>query len=257
MNANAQYIARQQGLSLIELMVALLLSSLLILGVTQLYIDNKRNYAFQQGQSGNLENARYTLMLFEEELYRTGYQSTPGDDPKYTFRAESDASENCAFTAGEVVNFDVEDQILCIRYKPALPTVTICSGETVNGGAQPYDPNVEPVTVELHVTNNSLHCNGVPLIDNMVDIKLMFGVSDGLTNEVQKFTDTPTVDEEIHAIRYAALLKSRSENLADGDSSQVYSAWREKWYSENNSTAPDRALYLSTENTISLRNLSP
>lgn len=261
MKMDVSHMSRQKGLSLIELMVALLLSSLLILGITQLFIDNKRNYAFQQGQSDNLENARYALMLFEEELYRTGYQTAPDGHSEWEFRADPSASENCAFNAGETVNFDVEDQRLCIRYKPALPNVSICDGTNLglSDGTPdaPYVSNIKPVTVELHITSNSLHCNGVSLIDNMVDIKLMFGVSDGVAGEVQKFTTTPASDQEIHAVRYATLLKSRSENLSDNDESRVYSAWREKWYSENDATAPDRALYLSTENTISLRNLAP
>ncbi len=35
---------RQSGLSMIELPVALAISSFLILGITQIYLDNKRNY---------------------------------------------------------------------------------------------------------------------------------------------------------------------------------------------------------------------
>ena len=247
---------RQRGLSLIELMVALLLSSLLILGVTQIYIDNKRNYAFQQGQSDNLENARYALMLFEEELYRTGFRSYPDVDAEYTFRANASASDNCSFGAGEVINFNVEDQRICIRYHPSLPETTICSGEAISSRTEPYETEVDPVTVELGIADNALHCNGVPMINNMVDIKLAFGVSDPGTKQVMRFTDTPSPDERIHAVRYAALLKSRATGLADGNDSLAYRAWREKWYSENNATAPDRALYLVTENTISLRNLS-
>ncbi|MEN1592952.1 prepilin-type N-terminal cleavage/methylation domain-containing protein, partial [Pseudomonas aeruginosa] len=38
----------QKGLSMVELLVALAISSFLILGISQIYIDNKRNYLFQQ-----------------------------------------------------------------------------------------------------------------------------------------------------------------------------------------------------------------
>ena len=256
MKMDFRLIDRQHGLSLIELMVALLLSTLLILGITQVYIDNNRNYAFQQGQSDNLENARYALMLFEEELYRTGYQASADYRLEHAFRADSNASANCAFSAGEVINFNVEDQRICIRYQPSLPQLTVCSGEVVPGLADPYQADAAPVTVELEISNNSLLCNGVPLISNMVDIKLMFGVSDDLARETQKFTDVPAADENIRSVRYAVLLKSRSENLTDDHNSRVYGAWRDKWYSESGAVAPDRALYFSTENTIALRNLA-
>ncbi|WGK60980.1 prepilin-type N-terminal cleavage/methylation domain-containing protein [Halopseudomonas sp. SMJS2] len=143
MKANS-LIDRHRGLSLIELLVALLLSTLLILGITQVYIDNKRNYAFQQGQSDNLENARYALMLFEEELYRTGYQASADYGFENAFRAAPNASANCSFAAGEVINFDVEDQRICIRYQPSLPQLTVCSGEVVPGLADPYQADAPP-----------------------------------------------------------------------------------------------------------------
>ena len=56
----------QKGLSMVELLVALAISSFLILGISQIYIDNKRNYLFQQGQAGNQENSRFVLMLLQQ-----------------------------------------------------------------------------------------------------------------------------------------------------------------------------------------------
>lgn len=252
---NSIYRQAQRGLSLIELMVALLLSSLLILGVTQIYIDNKRNYAFQQGQSDSLENARYAMMLLETELFRAGYKTLPGDHSAFPRTTDGD----CSFQPGETINFDTEDQRICLRYQPALPEVTTCDGELVTGASNPYDPNVTPVIVELQIADNSLFCNGAPLVENMVDIRFSFGVSqDETSKEAFLFTDDPDLDpsagEYIRSVRYAVLLKSRSENLADSNNNLVYRDWRSKWYGENNTSAPDRALYYSLENTVAIRN---
>lgn len=252
MTVDAPNMNRQNGLSIIELMVALLLSSLLILGITQIYIDNKRNYTFQQGQSDTIENARYALLLMEQELFRTAYRSRPDRSDSEAFR--EDTVGDCSFGQGETVNFDTNDQRICLRYEPALPEITVCSGEVRQGNATPYSHN-NPVVVELQVFNNSLFCNGTPLVENMADIKLSFGVStDEGIRETQEFTDSPAADEKIRSIRYAVLLRSRSSNLADSINNQIYSAWRSKWYGENSATAPDRALYFSIENTIALRN---
>ena len=76
----------QLGLSIIELLIALAISSLLILGITQIYVDNKSNFFFQQGQSDNTENARYTMLIFEEELRRVGYRTTPGSEFDSAFK---------------------------------------------------------------------------------------------------------------------------------------------------------------------------
>jgi len=50
----------QRGLSMIELLVALAISSFLLLGMSQIYLDNKRTQLFQQNQTGNQENSRIT-----------------------------------------------------------------------------------------------------------------------------------------------------------------------------------------------------
>jgi len=249
-----QAMDKQQGLSLIELMVALLLSTLLILGVTQIYIDNKRNYAFQQGQSDNIENARYALLLLEEELFRTGYRTRPDGAYDQIFRAAT--SGDCSFSAGEVINYDADAQRLCLRYQPNLEQVTSCTGATIAGASEPYTDNVDPVVVSLQISNDTLTCNGVALIPNLVGIELRFGVSDDSTRETQQFKSAPAAGEFIRSVRYAALLKSRSESLADTASSSVYSSWHAKWRDDDNAEAPDRALYLAVENTVALRNLS-
>ena len=245
---------REHGLSLIELMVALLLSTLLILGITQLYVDNKRNYLFQQGQSDNLENARYALLLFEEELYRAGYRSRSDDDFENLFRAE--ISENCNFAAGEVIKYNADEQVICLRYQPGLPEITSCDGATLSGGSVPYAANVEPVITELQITDNTLLCNGTPLIDNLVDIQILFGTSPEGVRETEKFKAEPEASDLLRSIRYAVLLKSRGTNLADDNSSLAYTAWQEKWHDVAGATPPDRALYFSTENTLTLRNLA-
>lgn len=62
---------RQRGLSMIELLVALAISSFLILGITQVYIDNKRNYVFQQSQAGNLENSRFAVLMIDDLISKS------------------------------------------------------------------------------------------------------------------------------------------------------------------------------------------
>ena len=247
-------IDRQRGLSLIELMVALLLSSLLILGVTQIFIDNKRNYAFQQGQSDNIENARYATLLLEQELYRAGYQIRQESPVTEVFRAASHG--DCRFDPGEIINYNTEDQRICLRYEPHLPEITLCNGETVTGAANPYHSITnDPVVVVLQVFDGTLFCNDTPLIENTEDVRFSFGVdgSDG-SGETKMYTITPADDDRIHSVRYAVLLKSRAQNLTDSTNNLVYSAWQEKWESESNVAAPDRALYFALENTVAIRN---
>ena len=253
----------QRGLSLIEIMVALLLSSLLILGVTQIYIDNKANYVFQQGQSGNNEDARYTLLILEEELRRTGYRIQPdtqpldADDQDFAFRAEM--SGDCNFEQGQVITYNADDQRICLRYQPFRDPVVSCDGVTHPGPPNPYEINaaVSNIIVELVFNDGELLCNGAAITGNLADLKFEFGIANQDSREASTYTATPSAtDDDIQSVRYAALLRSRFSNIADSTDSLAYAAWRSQHYNEADATAPDRALYLMTENTINLRNLT-
>lgn len=66
--------AAQQGVSLVEIMVALVAGLILIGGVGQVYLSNKQTYRVQEAQSRLQENGRYALELLERDVRRAGYQ---------------------------------------------------------------------------------------------------------------------------------------------------------------------------------------
>jgi len=63
----------QQGVSLVEIMVALVLSLILVGGVGQIYLGSKQTYRVQDGQSRLQENARYALETLNHDLRLSGY----------------------------------------------------------------------------------------------------------------------------------------------------------------------------------------
>jgi type IV pilus assembly protein PilW len=63
----------QKGLTMVELMVALVLSSLLTLGVIQVFIANKTSYRLQEAQARLQENARFALSVISNELRNAGH----------------------------------------------------------------------------------------------------------------------------------------------------------------------------------------
>jgi len=91
LNRFANASARQRGLSIVELMVALAISSFLILGITQLYINNKKTYLFQQSQEVNQENGRFALALLNQELAKAGYRRRPDIASPRIFRLTAEA----------------------------------------------------------------------------------------------------------------------------------------------------------------------
>lgn len=269
----------QKGLSIIEIMVALVLSSFLILGITQVYIDNKRSYLFQQSQAENQEGSRYTLLLLQQELAKAGYRRRPDQLPEAAFPASNVIG--CNFSTGQAVRGDADS--VCIRYQPSSPDDFNCTGSTPLNAAnlgEPYTSSPEIIVARLYRQNDALLCdsvhtdpstgavitgtssNGNELLSGLTGLHFQFGV--GGTSDarhIQQYTDAPTTS--ILAVRYTALLRSSSINQREAtDVDAALTTW------STLSSAPaaelaalkgaDRGqLYHVSQSTVMLRNLMP
>ncbi len=66
-----------RGLSLVELMVALAISLILLLGVAQIYVSTSATNRSQEGLSRVQENARFVLDLLARDIRLAGYSGCP------------------------------------------------------------------------------------------------------------------------------------------------------------------------------------
>jgi type IV pilus assembly protein PilW len=64
--------AAQRGFSLIELLIAMALGLILVLGVTQLFLGSKRSFVLQQQMATLQENARFVLTRISRDLRQAG-----------------------------------------------------------------------------------------------------------------------------------------------------------------------------------------
>lgn len=255
---------RQSGLSLVELMVALAISSFLILGVTQIYIDNKSNYLYQQGQSGNQENGRFTLMLLDRQLSKAGYRRRPDVAPEQAFPAETlpvtTGSETCAFSVAGQALSRVDSSTICIRYQPRTASELDCAGTGVSSAnasaiATPYTTPTESFVEKITVSNGNLICNGTTLVEGVAGIRFDFGVGAPGTREVTSYTQTPG-SNPVGSVRYYVLLASQN-NLRQNLNSKAYCDWIKLNDSSAECTVPDDKLYQLVNNSMTLRNLMP
>ena len=247
---------QQRGLSLIELMVAMLIGTFLILGITEIFINNQKSYLFQQSQVGNQENGRFTLTVLSQELSKAGYRSLPIDP----IAASSGVVAGCTFAAGASVAA-ISATSLCIQYQAANTTDTGCQGTALANAAaivKPYG-QVNPVIVEkisLDTTTNSLTCTTTagaqPLVTGISDIRFDYGA--GADKTVTAFSTSP--GQIVGAVRYAALMQSVG-GAAIRDSSDLPAALTE-WNSRYSTTLNDTTkLYQIVQGTVMLRNQLP
>lgn len=268
----------QRGLSLIELMVAMALSSFLILGVTQIYLDNKRNYLYQQGQGENVENGRFALMLISERLAKAGYRRNPALTMDIAFPAQS--VDGCAFKEGQAV-IRVDDATLCLRYQPRDENETNCLGNTFPGSSdlsKPYDSdttqahfNTSEIMVEkIFLDGGALKCK-VPdqtaqeLVSNIAGLYFDYGVNGDISLlKVNSYTTTPGSGDIIRALRYSTLLVASTNNLTQGVESKICSNpnnddeigdWEK--LTGQTLTCESGKLYQMVSSSSTLRNLMP
>jgi len=64
---------RQKGLTLVEIMIALLLGLFLLTGVIQIFIGSKQSYRMQENISRMQENGRFALHFLKKDIRMAGY----------------------------------------------------------------------------------------------------------------------------------------------------------------------------------------
>ncbi|MET1081104.1 MAG: PilW family protein [Pseudomonas sp.] len=287
--------AAQRGLSLIELMIALAIGSFLVVGITQIFIDNRRSYSFQQSEAGNIESARFTEIVLNNYLSKAGYRRSSDQDLEFAFPASPAGTDCSAFTAGNPITTTLDAQGICIRYQPVVSGEPDCEGNASTAFKSPLAPFPEitknnlivlaikyfpaGATVPSEATlldYGSLRCKSInstassgytELLDGIADFRLEFGVGTNdlfgkqLRNDANRFVkaaDWNAAIGPIRAVRYSVLLSS-TENKRDGDS-KIYS----DWYASADAAAQTRLTagekgrtYQLASSTQNLRNLMP
>jgi type IV pilus assembly protein PilW len=89
-------IAKNRGFSLVELMVAMVISLFLLAGVLSIMINSKKTYNTQSDVNRLQENARYALEFMARDIRMNGYFGCSGNIPEppadYTLQATNGAN---------------------------------------------------------------------------------------------------------------------------------------------------------------------
>lgn len=97
----------QKGLSLVELMVAMVIGLILIAGVGKIFVDSKKTYSFQQSLARIQENGRMALEFLGRDIRMAGYTGCASGDYSSTTNTLNNATTiNYDFSRG-VRGYDV------------------------------------------------------------------------------------------------------------------------------------------------------
>lgn len=211
---------QQNGLSLIELMVAMLIGMFLILGVTQIFINNQTSYLFQQGQLGNQENGRFSLAILNQELLKAGYRSNLVS----TLPPDSTSLADCNFQQGAAVAA-VSATSFCVQYQATNQLDVTCQGNGLIASdrnaiitpysVRPYENVARPRIVEkisFDAATNSITCTTAAAAQQLVtgvrDVRFEYGSGPNKSRSVTVFSAAPAASDSIGAVRYTVLMQS-------------------------------------------------
>ena len=211
-----------KGFSIVELLVAITISSLLLLGVTKIFIDTKSSYNLREGLSRLQENGRFAMDLVQISFRQTGFKADGFQSDNAAFLVDAGnygPANNIDFlTAGQVIagleGGGTNSDTLSFRFQqPSVaPFVVECN------------PNLAPVAGATLVNtiyiaaDSTLHCidsagNDQQIIDGVQNLQILYGVDSDLDRIADMYIPANTVTAnsdwpQVVSVRLALLLSS-------------------------------------------------
>lgn len=134
MRANTIRLSAQRGFNLIELMVAVTISSLILIAVLRLFLDVSRTNDELAKTNAVIENGRFAIQLLQRDLMHTGFWDgyiPPYDDPIATTPGappeDDDLPELCAAYTGWTPAY--KDALLAVPVQISDAMPSGCSGD--------------------------------------------------------------------------------------------------------------------------------
>ncbi len=171
---------RESGLTIIELMIALVLGLILVGAVTAVYLGSAQTARFESGLLRVEENGRFAIDRLSRVLRMSRY-----DDPATTFSVEQPSLQGNDVSATSLISLS--------NLKSGTDTI----GTRYEGGSQIRDCLGQPLSAGVSVTNqiavnsdNELICatstsNAAPIAEGVEDLRIRFGLDldgDGVAN---------------------------------------------------------------------------
>ena len=232
----------QTGMTLIELMLALVISSVLMFGVATVYVSSKRGYNIQDNLARQQENSRFSLQLLTQDLRMAGY-------PK-TFVLEPIVAATTADGGGAA------NDTITLQYQ----STTDCLGQPTPACAD--DASKQCAVNRYFINNNNLMCQGNGGAGGLADViaegvsnlQLLYGIDTDTTPDdtANKYVtwNNVTVDDrpKIVSVRFALLSQTLNDVKMAATNNVTYKLL------DVNITPNDKLIHRVYSSTILLRN---
>ena len=177
---------RDRGFTLVELMVALLISTVLLGAIYENYLATQRSYRFLEGLSQLQENARFSMYMLGSNIRSAGFRANTEVSEQASFPVAGVAAPSVASfgTAGQVVTGSNNDagvaaildgsDTVSVRYQGNNDgTTRDCLGAVVAAGVIAVNTFYVDTANELQCNNGT---NDFPLADGVENMQVLYGL---------------------------------------------------------------------------------
>ena len=223
----------QSGLSLIELMVAIVIGLILLSGVFTIFMSNKQSYRVQENMGRVQENGRFAIDIMARTLRMTGWQGDGVDDWSNGSLSASNGGVPLTGTNNDTDNGNTilngSDTITVIYQGNTDGFVKDCLGNTVPVGANVQNTFRVNTTAggvvgatagtvgQLEcVTTNGGTVTTSALIDGVEGFQIQYGVDTDNDRAANSYVsgDNVTDSDEVISVRINLLLMTNADRLA-------------------------------------------
>lgn len=186
----------QHGLTLIEIMVAMTIGLIILIGVGTVFLSSLRTYRIQEDSARLQESGRYALEAIGRSVRQAGFSNMPISGDMF------------AGFAGVPVN----------GTNAATDTITLqydgLAGDRDCEGTQLAVNAVVTETYSLNA-NNELVCDGIdagnaaqPLVGNVFDMQILYGIDTNTDQSVDQYQAAPGNWNQVRSARVCVLVRS-------------------------------------------------
>ena len=212
------------GFSLVELMVAMLLGSIVVLAVTQLFITNQRTFQLQRGLTDVQEQGRFAIDYISRDVRRVGlrqFGAIPGPAPGVVRDAAITVNGVNFPPSTEGGNGLTDNDRLTFTFQ-GLAGMEDCEGDALSNAAAPA------LVANTYWVNNAgqLMCRGsvnagsggIVIVDGVDSFQVLYGVDtelDGVPFASRYVRADELGANEVVTIRVGMLLRATQEQLPE------------------------------------------
>lgn len=198
----------QRGVTLVELMVAMVIGLIITAGVLNVFTSSKQSYRTVQASSELQENARYAMEVLQQNLRQAGFVRNSWEPTGAQINVIDNPVDGAQSSDGVAGTSDT----ITVRFQADED----CIGQATTTATTPNFLAVNTFSVNA---NNELICtaggNTQPLVENVLNMQVLYGVDVDSNRVADRYEPASSVSDwtQVVSARIGLLMANRENSV--------------------------------------------